>query len=264
MIVIDEPSGSLLLVRQPDHAKTCVQLANQWRQPIICDACVWEHFISAVGRHDDGWCNVEKMPAVDHTGRPVGFKSIATIEHVMVWQQSIELALRDDKYAALMIALHARWLYTHVSQNSDKDRRVAQAFVGNITSQIDGLLEVLSHGNLIPREAISPRSLAEMARLLGFFDALSLALLGAITWFVKSEKLVFGNQQDIVKVMRGDGTSKGQDIIYLKPWPFNMEQMVLSTHAIRLPMQRFDDSHVLAKCMANQQAFNLCWILRPS
>ncbi len=264
MIVIDEPSGSLLLVRQPDHAKTCVQLANQWRQPIICDAGMWGRFIAAVGRHDDGWCNVEQMPAVDHTGRPVGFKSIATTKHVMVWQQSIELALGDDKYAALIIALHARWLYTHVSQNSDEDRRVAQAFVGSVTSQIDGLIEVLSHGNSIPRKAISPRSLAGITRLLGFFDTLSLTLLGAITWFAKSKKLFFGNQQGAVEVTRGDGTSEGQDIIYLTPWPLNVEQMVLSTRAVRLPMQRFDDSQVLTECMANQQAIDLCWILRPS
>ena len=33
MIVLDEPDGSLLLVRQPDHAAMSAQIAAAWRRP---------------------------------------------------------------------------------------------------------------------------------------------------------------------------------------------------------------------------------------
>ena len=55
MIVVDEPDGSLLLVRQPHHAAMSAQIAAAWRRPAALSPGVWQRLLEAVRVHDDGW-----------------------------------------------------------------------------------------------------------------------------------------------------------------------------------------------------------------
>ncbi len=183
MIVVDQPDGSLLLVRQRDHAAASGLIAQAWRRPTLVASQTWDRQIEAVRRHDDGWSAAEQSPLLDPDGRPFDFKSIPTPQHVALWRRSIELAAQDDPYVALLIAQHARWLYTTVGQDRIEDQRTAQRFADETAARIDGFIEQLSTGSQAERAAVSPRGLGTARVLVAFFDALSLALVGACRHF---------------------------------------------------------------------------------
>ena len=96
MIVIDEPAGTLLCVRQPDHATTCAAMAQHWRWEGLLPAAMWPRVLTSLRVHDDWWKGVEDLLSLDAQGRPMDFLSMPTRLHVDIWRRSIELAANDD------------------------------------------------------------------------------------------------------------------------------------------------------------------------
>ena len=261
MIVVDGPNNSLLLVRQPDHAAACAALAAAWRQPAGIEAGMWSRFVQALRRHDDGWREAERSPPLDGHGRPCDFKTIETARHVRIWRSSVEGA-GDDAYAALLIALHARWLYTHVEQDNLEAKRQAQAFVDQITLRVDELIEQLSAGSQAERDAVQPHILSAARQLFSFFDALSLALIGAVGWFERSEKLVFADRTVELTVGPQHCPPCGGRL-HLDPWPMSVAQVLLTTRATRLDRRSFGGESELSESIGRAGDTELTWRLTP-
>lgn len=258
MLVVQEPAGAMLLVRQPDHAATCAQLAEAWQRPSSLDPQIWASFVEAAGRHDDGWMEAEKLPVLGEDGTPLDFKTIPTRLHVDIWRRSVELARPHEPFAALMIALHARTLYTQTGQIYYEDQRLAQELVNDLTGLIDHSIGRLSVGTDAQRGAVEPRNLETARRLLSFFDGLSLALVGGISWFDGTEPLVFGDQESTL------GLSRRDSIIYVDPWPFTGNQVTLTTIGFHLRTRRYRSAGHLAVDLARAKPVDLNWRLQAS
>ncbi len=267
MIVLDAPDKSMLLIRQADHAASSAQMAGCWRRPGVIGASMWPRLIEAVRRHDDGWRAIEQRPPLDQQGRPYDFKSIATPDHVAVWQASMDAAEDDDLYVALLIALHARWLYTHVNEDHIEQQAAAQAFVHDATLRIDALITNLACGAADERAAVRPGPLSTARRLLGFFDALSLALLGAIDWFDRMGPLDWADHSQTISLTHSDRRAHGrgdadhESEIDIRPWPFAAERVHISTSAVRLGRSRFDKPDHVRRLMAEAAPAVLTWTL---
>ena len=267
MIVLDAPDNSLLLIRQADHAASSAQMAGGWRRPGVIGASMWPRLVEAVRRHDDGWRAIEQPPPLDQNGRPYDFKSIHTPDHVAVWQASIDAAEDDDLYVALLIALHARWLYTHVNEDHIEQQAAAQAFVHDVTLRIDALIANLAGGGADERAAVRPGPLSAARRLLGFFDALSLSLLGAIDWFDRMGPLDWADQSQTISLTHSDRRAHGGDEadhaskIDVRPWPFAADPVHISTAAVRLGRSRFDEPDQLQHLMDQAAPVLLTWTL---
>ncbi len=259
MIVVDEPDGSLLLVRQPHHAAMSAQIAAAWRRPAALSPGVWQRLLEAVRVHDDGWWPFEDRPELDPHGRPVDFKSIPTPRHVVVWDRSIERAASADRYVALLVALHARWLYTHVGQDGIEDQACAQEFVRKLNERIDMMIEALGRGTDEQRDAATPTALALARRLVSFFDAVSLCLIGTIDWIDRSEALGFEGRETVLRLER---PHKSADVA-ITPWPFAPDRLTTRVRAVRLPRQRFADPSALAAAMSRADPIDLEWTLGP-
>ena len=259
MIVADEPDGSLLLVCQPDHAATAAQIASAWRRPQAWDVPIWPRFIEAVERHDDGWIEAEVCPPLDEAGRPHDFKTIHTRDHVAVWLRGIDLAAEHDTYVALLVALHARWLYTHVEQETVEEMQIAQRFVDQITLGIDEFIGELRDGSPQERTAVSPSRLSDARRLLSFFDAFTLALAGGVEWIDEIGPLSFDDQVSSFSLTPGTA-----DEIAIGPWPLSRGQLEISTRAKRLPQARFDNQDAFYELAASTESVELTWQLRPA
>ncbi len=255
MIVIDQADGSLLVVAQPDHARTCAQIMQAWRKPLSLKS-VWRRVIDAADHHDDGWRDVERHPTFRPDGRPHDFKSVPTEGHVAIWRESIEAATRRDAYVGLLMALHARWLYTALPTNHAEDTAVAQAFVDELANRIDDLIDAIRNREEVPAGVLKPSSLLMAQRLISFTDALSLALLGAIT-LDKTEPLGFGDAAGPL-IVRRDGEG-----VVISPWPFTGESVVLMTEARCVPIARFDGAAAFLRAIEATPAHALSWTLRP-
>ena len=259
MIVIND-SDSWLLVRQTDHAAMSARIARDWCRPNAFEPAIWDRFLAAVRRHDDGWINTERSPSLDPDGRPHDFKSIHTTEHVAVWRRSVDLAAEDDPYVALLVALHARWLYTHVDQGTVEEERIAQAFVDQITIRIDEFIGRLSVGSADLCDAVRPPNLAAAQSLLGFFDAFSLALIGGIDRFAATENLPFADRSSRLSISFDHGELHGA-AVRLDPWPLKVDRLEVSTRADALPRAPFQDSAQLIAAIRQTSPIELSWTL---
>ena len=256
MIVIEESDGSLLLVRQPDHAIACARIARAWHRPKMLAGEMWSRLIAAVRRHDDGWIVAEKRLMLDEASRPFDFKSIPTATHAAVWRRSVDLG-EGDPYVALLIAQHARWLYTTFAKGKIDQQRIAQELCTDLVMRIDGLLEQLSAGSPREQAAVEPHALEASRALLSFFDALSLVLIGSLPPISKSESVAYADQNTSLTIELRNGT------VHVHPWPFEADQWRLETTAMRLTQSAFADSEDLARHIAVNAPTQLAWTLQP-
>lgn len=262
MIVVAEPDGSLLVVRQDEHAELAAQMARCWRRPVCLPEGVWERFLRAVRQHDAGWKMCERFPALDPaTGSPYDFIRLPTMQHTAIWRRSIDLAEQTDAYVALLVAQHARYLYTtHARETDPQEQRQVQIFLNETAARIDGYIRKLEAGSQEDRQACEPHNLAVAARLLRAFDYASLSLLGAVPWTGLCEKLRFGDQEANLRVRR-----LPDQPMYLRvePWPFESERVNLRARAQRLKRTQFADSADLVESLSGAQAVELEWTFLP-
>ncbi len=243
MIVL-ERDNTLLLIRQPDHAAMAAAMARAWRRPTMLPAGMWDRFIDAVRRHDDGWIAAEQKPALDADGRPFDFKRIPSDQHLSIWRRSVDLASRDDAYACLLVAHHARYLYTHTTIGNDDNPAAAQGFINELAVRIVRCTEPLELGDADEQAAIAPRAVNVARRLLTAFDWLSLALLGALPHGSHTEALAFGDVEATPAVAP---TAHGAA---LSPWPFEPASLSVECPAVTIAASRHTTPKSLADAVA--------------
>ncbi len=258
LIVVDRPEGRLLLVRQVDHAAASAIIARRWPRPDGVTTATWDRFLQAVRRHDDGWIEEERHPRIDPTGRPVDFKSIRTPDHVAVWQRTLVALESEDPFAAVVVAQHARWLYTHVGQANVEDRRAAVAFVESLAHRISRGIARVRAGSAEDRAAVEPHALARFRALLSLFDRLSLSLTGGLPWIDATEAVAFG---PCCTPMALQPTARG---VGLAPWPFHGPAWRLQTHGMELPTNHFADDDGLEAAIRGATKVTLEDRLAPS
>ena len=114
------------LVEQPDHARVSGYLVAHWgdaggfarpgHYPGAVHSDRWrDEVILAIAQHDNGWWEWEAMPVIDSAdGWPMNLTDVASQspdEGFRRWQLGIPRLAERHPYAALLISLHAYWLY---------------------------------------------------------------------------------------------------------------------------------------------------------
>jgi hypothetical protein len=257
MIVNDYGKGNLQLVRQPDHAAMGAQIARAWRRPSGFDAPLWQAVIDAVEHHDDGWAESEKLPLLDDDGRPLDFKTMPTQTHTIIWRRSVTAARQRDAVTGLFVALYARRLYTGEGAAHVDDDRIAQQFVDELTTQIAEDIDRLSQDGQPQCVAVDPTNLQTAARLLSFFDGISLAVLGGLSWFDATEPLAFADKDSALALQYAE-----QGHILVDPWPFASKQVELTTRAYEVRAQRYKYPLEVAEAMSKAKPLKLSWTLK--
>lgn len=260
MILLDHDDAAPMVVLQPDHAATCEQMALAWDWPVALPMPVWDRFVQGTRRHDDGWRDVEKAPLLGRCGELLGFKQMPTQVHIDIWRRGIERAGRADPYAALLIAQHARYLYVNFPrEDTPEDRQLAQDFITDMAYQTNDLIDSLARGSAADRAAVDPFNLAMARRLLSFFDAFSLMLLGALPMEPMVEPIDYAERRAILDI-HSDEHAPGA-VLRIRPWPFAVAHLELTTRARRLEKATFTDPADAARAIADAPVTDLKWTL---
>ncbi len=244
MIVLDRGSR-WLLVLQPDHAALGACAAAALRRPAAIPAAVWPRFVEAVRRHDDGWVEEERQPDIDPRGRPFDFMTLPGGRHVDVWRRSAEKAERADPYAGLLVANHGMRLYGRASAGPARVGTRASDFDGEMRAAIERRRSALLGGSPDEGAAAQPDAVALACRLLGFFDGLSLALLGAVPLSAASEPIGFGDERGAVTLSR-----EAPGAVRVEPWPFAAPALSLDACAAAVDARPYSSPAELARAMA--------------
>jgi len=259
MIIVHRADNTLRLVTQPDHAAGAGQLAAQWQRPAAWDAALWRRFVEAVRCHDDGWAAWEQAPPLDEAGWPYSFKNLPTPQHAQIWRNGIKQQAAADPYRGLILALHARWLYTRLARDETQEETAAvHEFVAWLNQRIDALASQLTAQGGAAREAVQPTSLDQARRLIGFFDMVSLVLLGALPANDWPEPLPFGGQCGSLRLH----LATPERDLSIEPWPFERDEVTVTMPAYDMGPDGFASSEALGLLMRETEAVTLQFILQ--
>ena len=274
--------NELWLVQQPHHAQVSGFLAAHWggsngfarpgHFPGATDPARWrDEVVLGIAEHDNGWWETEAMPRFsDRDGLPIGVAEAAssTEENEFAawrtggfdrWRVGIDRIAGSHPYGALLISLHAYWLYAVAFEDllpSDGDRyrhfvfgapEVAAGLVGDesktrafLEEQAELQTELkkqLSHDPIMAR-AVEPEHLKPHFRLLQLMDTMSL--------FLALNDL---DEHELPDVPRGGWndrctitwTRRDARTIVLDPYPFEVDALrvslptrVVPTHELNL------------------------------
>jgi hypothetical protein len=111
-MIVQEQGDELILVRQTDHAVLSGFLAREWGNDLFKRPEPFESVRLAAAEHDNGWREWELKPRIDpRTRLPYSFMSLPTEEHIGLYQRGIERVAKIDRYAGILVSLHASQLY---------------------------------------------------------------------------------------------------------------------------------------------------------
>ncbi len=273
--------NEIWLVQQPHHAQVSGFLAAHWggrngfrrpgHYPGATEPARWQdEVVLGIAEHDNGWWETEAMPRIsEQDGLPIGIGEATkpSLENEFTpwrtggfdrWRTGIRRIAGPHPYGALLISLHAYWLYAVAFEDllrSDGDQHrhfvfgapeVAAGLVGDeattrafLKEQAElqaELKERLSHDPVMAR-AIEPEHLAPHFRLLQLMDSMSLILA-----------LNDRDEHELPDVPRGSWndrcaitwTRRDARTIVLDPYPFEVDALRVSMPTRVVPTHELD------------------------
>jgi hypothetical protein len=202
--VLVKPDGDkALLITQQAHAFVSGQLARAWGNERFPAPQPRREVCLAAEQHDLGMASFDLDPTINpDTGFPHSFMEMPLDTHLEIWTHAPLRMLAQDRYAAMLVALHGIALY----QRREPSRPVL-AFLDAQREFVDSIAADLGVG----REEIERNQ-----GLIWTFDSLSLALL--LDWDPFT--------LDVVEVERRGST--------LDPWPFAEDTLTVACDGRRL------------------------------
>lgn len=278
----------LWLVQQPDHAQLSGYLAAHWggangfampgHYPGSTDPRRWrDEVVLGIAEHDNGWWETEAMPRIsERDGLPVGVGEAApaSSENELSewsaggfdrWRRGINRLAGSHPYGALLVSMHAYWLYAvsfddlapldadarrhfvfgppQVAAGLIGDRAVTRAFIGEQAELQDALMSRLRRDPGMAG-AVEPEHLDPHFRLLQLMDTMSLYLALHDT----DDHLLPG-------VPRGGGSDRvemtwkrlDERTIALSPYPFGTDRLVVSMPTRVVSLNDHDETPPLSR-----------------
>ncbi len=110
-MIVRRHQDHLLLITQPDHAALASHVMEHWRVDGLPAHPRRDVILLATREHDAGWTDVDAAPLVDERAAAIlDFVRAPDAVRQGVWPVAVE-RLRDEPYAAALVAQHALTVY---------------------------------------------------------------------------------------------------------------------------------------------------------
>jgi Protein of unknown function (DUF3891) len=256
-MIVQEQGDELVLIRQTDHAVLSGFLAREWGNELFQRPEPFESLRLAATEHDNGWREWELLPQIDPKTRlPYSFMSLPTDVHIQLYQRGIERAVKADRYAGLLVSMHASGLY-------DRARATIPGFSAKYvksteTELVSGFLQGLKlqqlrlkvdlRGETATRELVQDKLLENNSRRLEALDRLSLYFcMSGTPRDATIENVPVDDQgSEVDWELRPDGPNA----VSLAPYPFRREPLQASILTRKVPKRLYVDSLDFQKTLA--------------
>jgi len=254
-MIVQEQGDQLQLIRQTDHAVLSGFFAREWGNELFKRPEPYESLRLAASEHDNGWREWELQPRIDpRTRLPYSFMSLPTDAHIALYQRGIERVVKSDRYAGMIVSMHAAGLY-------DRARATipgysAKYVKANETEQVNQFLQALKLQQL--RLKVDLRADAKTkaygeekllnthSRLLEALDRLSLyfCMGGANDATIDGVPLDdAGTEVDL------EMRPMGLNAVSIGPYPFRKQPMEISILARRVLKRMYANSEEFQKTL---------------
>lgn len=256
-MIVQEQGDELILIRQTDHAVLSGFFAREWGNDLFQRPVPLESLRLAASEHDNGWREWELQPQLDPKTRlPYSFMSLPTDAHIQLYQRGIERLVKSDRYAALLVSMHASGLY-------DRARATIPGFSAKYVKSTESdlvsnflqslklqqlRLKVDLRGDLASKEFVQDNLLENNARRLEALDRLSLYFcLNSAPHDATIENVpVDDHGSEVDWELRPSGPQS----VSLGPYPFRREPLEVSILIRRVPKRVYTDSADFQKTLA--------------
>ena len=256
-MIVQEQDDQLILIRQTDHAVLSGFFAREWGNELFQRPEPFESLQLAAREHDNGWREWELQPQVDPKTRlPFSFMSIPTDMHMELYQRGIERVVKSDRYAGLLVSMHAAGLYDRARATipgySAKYVKSTEAEL--VSSFLQGLklqqlrLKVDLRADPASKDFVDEKLLERSAQRLEALDRLSLYFcMSCAPHAATIDGVPVDNEgSEVDWELRPVGSNE----ISLGPYPFRREPLQVSILARRVPKRLYTDSLDFQKTLA--------------
>src|SRR5260370_36849938 len=255
-MIVQEQGEQVSLIRQRDHAGVSGFFAREWGSELFKGPEAFESVRLAAAEHDNGWREWELQPQIDPKTRlPYSFMSLPTEAHIALYQRGIERVVKIDRYAALVVSLHASQLYDRARATipgySAKYIKSTETELVNEFLQVLKLqqlrLKVDLRAELATKDFAQEKLLETNSRRLEALDRLSLYFCLSTPADATMEAIPVDDQgSEVDWGLR----PRGPDSVSLTPYPFLKEPLTVSILARRVPKRVYTDNLDFQKTLA--------------
>jgi hypothetical protein len=267
-MIVQERGDELILIRQTDHAVLSGFFAREWGNELFRRFEPFESVGLAASEHDNGWQEWELQPEIDPKTRlPFSFMSLPTDAHIELYQRGIERVVKSDRYAGLLVSMHASGLY-------DRTRATIPGFSAKYvksteTELVSGFLQALKlqqlrlkvdlRADAARKDLVQEKLLERNLRRLEALDRLSLYLcMSGAPHDATIESVPVDDQgSEVDWELRPDGPNA----VSLGPYPFRREPLQVSILTRRVPKRLYADSLDFQKTLARARYTALSFTL---
>jgi hypothetical protein len=255
-MIVQEQGDELVLIRQTDHGVLAGFFAREWGNELFQRPEPFESLQLAASEHDNGWRDWELQPKIDPKTRlPYSFMSLPTDEHMELYRRGIERLVKSDRYAGLLVSMHASGLYDRARATipgySAKYVKSTEAELVN--SFLQGLklqqlrLKVDLRSDAAVKDLVQDKLLEANARRLEALDRLSLYFCMSMPHDATIDSVpVDDHGSEVDWELRPDGPNA----VSLGPYPFRREPLQVSILTRRVPKRLYTDSLDFQKTLA--------------
>lgn len=256
-MIVQEEGDQLILIRQTDHAVLSGFFAREWGNDLFQRPEPFQSLLLAASEHDNGWRDWELQPEIDPKTRlPFSFMSLPTDMHIELYQRGIERVVKSDRYAGLLVSMHASGLY-------DRARATIPGFSAKYvksteTEQVGGFLQGLKlqqlrlkvdlRADASTKEFAQDKLLEANSRRLEALDRLSLYFcMSSVPHDATFDSVPVDDQGSEVD---WELRPVGPNAVSLGPYPFRREPLQVSILARRVPKRLYANSLDFQKTLA--------------
>ena len=269
-MIVQEQGDELVLIRQTDHAVLSGFLAREWGNDLFQRPEPFESLQLAATEHDNGWREWELQPQIDPKTRlPYSFMSLPTDTHMELYQRGIERVVKSDRYAGLLVSMHASGLYDRARATIPgfSAKYVKSAETDLVSSFLQGLklqqlrLKVDLRADAAVKEFVQDKLLEANSRRLEALDRLSLYFcMSSTPQDATIEGVPVDDQGSEVDWELRPG---GPNAVSLGPYPFRREPLQVSILTRRVPKRLYTGSLDFQKTLARAPYTALNFTLHP-
>jgi hypothetical protein len=269
-MIVQEQGDELVLIRQTDHAVLSGFLAREWGNDLFQRPEPFESLQLAASEHDNGWREWELQPQIDPKTRlPYSFMSLPTDAHMELYQRGIERVVKSDRYAGLLVSMHASGLYDRARATIPgfSAKYVKSAESELVSDFLQGLklqqlrLKVDFRADSAGKEFVQDKLLEANSRRLEALDRLSLYFCMSST---PQDATIEGVPvDDHGSEVDWELRPRGPNAVSLGPYPFRREPLQVSILARRVPKRLYTGSLDFQKTLARAPYTALNFTLHP-
>jgi Protein of unknown function (DUF3891) len=257
-MIVQEEGDQLILIRQTDHAVLSGFFAREWGNDLFQRPEPFQSLLLAASEHDNGWRDWELQPEIDPKTRlPFSFMSLPTDTHIGLYQRGIERVVKSDRYAGLLVSMHASGLY-------DRARATIPGFSAKYvksteTELVGGFLQGLKlqqlrlkvdlRADASTKEFAQDKLLEANSRRLEALDRLSLYFcMSSVPHDATIDSVPVDDQGSEVD---WELRPVGPNAVSLGPYPFRREPLQVSILTRRVPKRLYANSLDFQKTLAH-------------